>query len=1066
MTRYKTKNGSALLIVLGMLAFLIISAVAFSAYMRYARLPSSYLRRSASSRQLVKAAMAEAIDALDRAIGNNPHPGLGDMAGCDYPLRNVWCNRVLIGDDKWQDPKSESDYIEKWDRTVSPLCLEALAYIPPTLVNEVRCYSRLSPTAEWKSFDFDVGRYAFCVLDVSDYFDINRMFADQRRSSASNARVSLSYLFEDGFRHTGAGSGASQWDTFMEQFREVDSKTREISFDSKYPLISVADFNLALGQKGSIGKMRSPFVEYITSSGSSGSFYGVGKNGNEAADDMLRRMTFVTDGLFPGTDVRTPAGDGAAGNSGASEKIYDLSDGKNQPFKLETMSMSTTPPNTLSKLIMDQGVIQGEAKTEWTEFVGQIGMVSLYDYLDADRIPMSLAIPTVERVPMICAVEPNMPNIDLAVRKEFEPAGTETSPQYDGVVTQNEQVRRVRKTVRYKIDNSKFAPGLMGSGVKALTVFPFSRKDDKDGTFTVDGQLKLFFSSQEMTLRTGVSGNNQEDILHLQKDVKDSGHDVDTGITSIKLTSNTDISPKDAARQTDAVQQHDFLFGGEAPKIADSYNNNPLLTVEFEWDQTPQKDQNGNIIGWTPSLEKVMSENKVENIKTASTAFPALMRNGQNDPQFRNAESLKQMIVQGQGKTVHFNCAIWLRIKDQNGKVVDMVPACMQDDVVQNSVPLLPPAQMAVPGDSAFPLMRFETGVQFDFSIAGLEKLAGGAQAQNRVSLKPASVMVADPRYNHSPEDWFASNGELTSQSWLTWLEGNVLGKDGRDRDIFMATSDAGYLQSVYELAMLPRTKTPNNGGSVSDLLDNQRDDSRRNFPSSFSDTRNQRVAWMSYDPFDRDWEAFDELPFVNDGTGFKVNPYSDSTNILMSVFANTPLDWRCASTNVTENGVDFSSMNVEDFNKKYAMNAYSQTAKIEWEDLTKVAGKFKDMMRSNGMFGSDWQTIWRKTMSWRETDSGDGARLCGIDLKSDLKFWDVDKKYLYGFWKECFAAKQQLFLVFVRAEPMMMGSGAAGHTPPQLGGRAMALVWRDPKRTKNNNTPHKTRVLFYRQFD
>jgi hypothetical protein len=104
--------------------------------------------------------------------------------------------------------------------------------------------------------------------------------------------------------------------------------------------------------------------------------------------------------------------------------------------------------------------------------------------------------------------------------------------------------------------------------------------------------------------------------------------------------------------------------------------------------------------------------------------------------------------------------------------------------------------------------------------------------------------------------------------------------------------------------------------------------------------------------------------------------------------------------------------------------------------------------------------------MSWRETDSGDGARLCGIDLKSDLKFWDVDKKYLYGFWKECFAAKQQLFLVFVRAEPMMMGSGAAGHTPPQLGGRAMALVWRDPKRTKNNNTPHKTRVLFYRQFD
>ena len=29
----------------------------------------------------------------------------------------------------------------------------------------------------------------------------------------------------------------------------------------------------------------------------------------------------------------------------------------------------------------------------------------LADYLDADRIPMSLAVPTAERVPMICGVE-------------------------------------------------------------------------------------------------------------------------------------------------------------------------------------------------------------------------------------------------------------------------------------------------------------------------------------------------------------------------------------------------------------------------------------------------------------------------------------------------------------------------------------------------------------------------------------------------------------------------------------------------------------------------------------
>ena len=56
------RRGSALLVVLGVLAFLVVSAVAFSAFMRRARLPSSYLRRTVASRQLAKAAVVRAID--------------------------------------------------------------------------------------------------------------------------------------------------------------------------------------------------------------------------------------------------------------------------------------------------------------------------------------------------------------------------------------------------------------------------------------------------------------------------------------------------------------------------------------------------------------------------------------------------------------------------------------------------------------------------------------------------------------------------------------------------------------------------------------------------------------------------------------------------------------------------------------------------------------------------------------------------------------------------------------------------------------------------------------------
>ena len=61
------KKGSALLIVLGMFAFMLVSAVAFSMYMRASRAPSSYLLRNTSMRQVVKAAVRVGLSSLCRA---------------------------------------------------------------------------------------------------------------------------------------------------------------------------------------------------------------------------------------------------------------------------------------------------------------------------------------------------------------------------------------------------------------------------------------------------------------------------------------------------------------------------------------------------------------------------------------------------------------------------------------------------------------------------------------------------------------------------------------------------------------------------------------------------------------------------------------------------------------------------------------------------------------------------------------------------------------------------------------------------------------------------------------
>ena len=217
MTRYE--KGSALIVVLGLMAFLSISALAFAAYMRYSRVPSSYTRRTSAARNLVKGALMRAIDAVDKAVNDNPHPNLNGPSGSNGG-DNIWLDRVYTGVEK-DGLVAESD-------TVSPLSLEALAYIPPYLVNTVRWYSRHTPTAMWKTLDYDMGRYVYCAIDISDYLDVNRLFADAPRSSAPHTRFSLSYLFDDDGKddyknpvHTGPGKQTGAWDTWMKNFREV-----------------------------------------------------------------------------------------------------------------------------------------------------------------------------------------------------------------------------------------------------------------------------------------------------------------------------------------------------------------------------------------------------------------------------------------------------------------------------------------------------------------------------------------------------------------------------------------------------------------------------------------------------------------------------------------------------------------------------------------------------------------------------------------------------------------------------------------------------------------------------
>ena len=110
------------------------------------------------------------------------------------------------------------------------------------------------------------------------------------------------------------------------------------------------------------------------------------------------------------------------------------------------------------------------------------------------------------------------------------------------------------------------------------------------------------------------------------------------------------------------------------------------------------------------------------------------------------------------------------------------------------------------------------------------------------------------------------------------------------------------------------------------------------------------------------------------------------------------------------------------------------------------------------------WNDLWDAAA---DNDSED--EFLGVPLTGNTdRLWDVDRRFLYGYWRDCFAAKQQLFLIFVRAEPLMLGGGTADQMPPQLGARAVALVWRDPTTSSGATSgyPHRTRLLFYRPLD
>lgn len=164
----KTSNkrrGVALLIVIGLLALLMISAVAFSIVMRTERSGASNFHHATAARQMLYTALSRAIDDINKDIGNNVYPG--------------WTNEIFISNASNSDDARILSERSLW--LIPQIFRKDLETAKPQWVPVV---------VEGRS----VGRYAYIAVNASGLLDANIVFdpATNRWLGGSPKEIQLS----------------------------------------------------------------------------------------------------------------------------------------------------------------------------------------------------------------------------------------------------------------------------------------------------------------------------------------------------------------------------------------------------------------------------------------------------------------------------------------------------------------------------------------------------------------------------------------------------------------------------------------------------------------------------------------------------------------------------------------------------------------------------------------------------------------------------------------------------------------------------------------------------------
>lgn len=183
------RRGVALLIVLGLLGLLLISAVAFAVLMRTERSAATNYRHTSSARSLLNAAFSRVIEEINADIGDNLNPNWEEGS-------------ITVGTGSRARPRNVPEGVmfsyydvSQFDEDAVPariLTKDVMTYIPARFHR--RLTSDIYDPPEWlpiRRGGSILGRYAYAVIDSSGMLDANMVGKTNRWTGATMDEVQL-----------------------------------------------------------------------------------------------------------------------------------------------------------------------------------------------------------------------------------------------------------------------------------------------------------------------------------------------------------------------------------------------------------------------------------------------------------------------------------------------------------------------------------------------------------------------------------------------------------------------------------------------------------------------------------------------------------------------------------------------------------------------------------------------------------------------------------------------------------------------------------------------------------